>query len=162
MEAWKWINWRYLCLSELNVSWSEEDMHKSQKSGPNSKCNGPRPSSPLFLKNKLLSTFLSEEKETSTVTFQCFNVSTFRSWTSISNSDCWKQRSLADYSIVHIITTKTNTIIIITRPKPAYGRQGLVGSLGQDTDQAGTFWGVLNVSLRASSAQLRFKPTWNH
>ena len=25
--------------------------------------------------------------------------------------------------------------IIITRPKPAYGRQGLAGSLGQDTDQ---------------------------
>ena len=35
-------------------------------------------------------------------------------------------------------------IIIITRPKPAYGRQGLVGSWGQDTDQAGTFLGVLN------------------
>ena len=48
--------------------------------------------------------------------------------------------------------------IIITRPKPAYGQQGLAGSWGQDTDQAGTFWGVLNVSLRA---QLRFKPTWN-
>ena len=54
-------------------------------------------------------------------------------------------------------------IIIITRPKPAYGRQGLVGSLGQDTDQTGTFWGVLNVSLRASGAQLRLiKPTKNH
>ena len=35
-------------------------------------------------------------------------------------------------------------IIIITRPKPAYGRQGLAGSWGQDTDQAGTFLGVLN------------------
>ena len=53
-------------------------------------------------------------------------------------------------------------IIIITRPKPAYGRQDLVGSLGQETDQAGTFWGVLNVSLRASSAHLGYKPTWNH
>ena len=55
-------------------------------------------------------------------------------------------------------------IIIITRPKPAYGRRGLVGWLGQDTDQAGTFWGLLNVSLRASGAQLglrpKKKPTW--
>ena len=50
-------------------------------------------------------------------------------------------------------------IIIITRPKPAYGRQGLAGSWGQDTDQAGTFWGVLNVSLRAFGAQLGYKLT---
>ena len=50
-------------------------------------------------------------------------------------------------------------IIIITRPKPAYGRQGLAGFWGQDTDQAGSFWGVLNVSLRAYGAQLGFKPT---
>ena len=35
-------------------------------------------------------------------------------------------------------------IINITRPKPAYGRQGLAGSWVQDTDQAGTFLGVLN------------------
>ena len=27
---------------------------------------------------------------------------------------------------------------------------------------AGTFWGVLNVSLRASGAQLGYKLTWNH
>ena len=45
-------------------------------------------------------------------------------------------------------------IIIITRPKPAYGRQGLAGLWGQYTDQAGTFWGVANISLRAFSAQL--------
>ena len=49
--------------------------------------------------------------------------------------------------------------IINTRPKPAYGRLGLVGSWGQDTDQTGTPWGVLNVSLCASGAQLGFKPT---
>ena len=66
----------------------------------------------------------------------------------------------------HMITI-TIIIIIITRPKPAYGRQGLAGSWGQDTDQAGTFWGVLNVSLRASGAQLGYKlshkkPTWNN
>ena len=29
-------------------------------------------------------------------------------------------------------------IIIITRPKPAYGRQGLAGSWGQDTDEVST------------------------
>ena len=53
-------------------------------------------------------------------------------------------------------------IIIITRPKPAYGRQGPAGLWGQDIDQVGSFWGVLNVSLRACSAQLGFKPTWDH
>ena len=30
-------------------------------------------------------------------------------------------------------------IIIITRPKPAYGRQGLAGLWGQDTDEVSTF-----------------------
>ena len=53
-------------------------------------------------------------------------------------------------------------LIIITKPKPAYGRQGLAGSWGQDSEQAGAFWGVLNISLWASSAQLGIKPTWNH
>ena len=61
--------------------------------------------------------------------------------------------------IVFVLVGNVN--IIVTRPKPAYGRQGLVGLLGQDTDQAGTFWDVLNVSLCASGAQLGFKPTWN-
>ena len=58
--------------------------------------------------------------------------------------------------IIMIITTIITLIItiIITRPKPAYGRQGLAGLWGQDTDQAGTFWGVVNISLRAFSAQL--------
>ena len=32
-----------------------------------------------------------------------------------------------------------NIIITITRPKPAYGRQGLAGSWGQDTDEVSTF-----------------------
>ena len=45
-------------------------------------------------------------------------------------------------------------MIIITRPKPAYGRQGLAGSWGKDTDEVSTFFGVLNVSLRACGAQL--------
>ena len=52
--------------------------------------------------------------------------------------------------------------IIITRPKPAYGRQGLAGLWGQDTDEVNTFWGILNVSLRACGAQLGIKPTWDH
>ena len=55
-----------------------------------------------------------------------------------------------DLMVMMIVTI----IIIITRPKPAYGRQGLAGLWGQDTDQAGTFWGVVNISLRAFSAQL--------
>ena len=50
--------------------------------------------------------------------------------------------------------------IIITRPKPAYGRQGLAGSWGKNTDQAGTFWGALSVSLCASGAQLGYKLIW--
>ena len=37
-------------------------------------------------------------------------------------------------------------IIIITRPKPAYGQQGLAGSWGQDTDKVSSFW----VSLRSA------------
>ena len=49
-----------------------------------------------------------------------------------------------------------------TRPKPAYGRQGPAGSWGQNTDQVGTFWGVLTVSLCASGTQLGYNPTWNH
>ena len=44
--------------------------------------------------------------------------------------------------IITITTTIIITIIIIiiiTRPKPASGRQGLVGSWGQDTDEVSTF-----------------------
>ena len=52
------------------------------------------------------------------------------------------------------VASPKNLIIIITRPKPAYGQQGLAGLWGQDTDQAGTFWGVVNISLRDFSAQL--------
>ena len=54
---------------------------------------------------------------------------------------------------VLFIINVTPIIIITTRPKPAYGWQGLAESWGQDTYQAGTFWGVFNVSLRASVAQ---------
>ena len=49
-------------------------------------------------------------------------------------------------------------IIIITGPKPAYGRQGLAGSWGQDTDKVSNFW----VFLTSHFAQLGIKPTWDH
>ena len=48
-------------------------------------------------------------------------------------SPAWKS-NLANFII----------IIIITRPKLAYGRQGLAGSWSKDTDQAVTFLGVRN------------------
>ena len=57
----------------------------------------------------------------------------------------------ADYRVSIII-------IIITRPKPAYGRQGLAGSWGQDTDNVSNFW----VFLTSHFAQLGNKPTWDH
>ena len=41
--------------------------------------------------------------------------------------------------VIRIITVAFLTIINITRPKPAYGRQGLAGSWGQDTDEVSTF-----------------------
>ena len=48
----------------------------------------------------------------------------------------------------------------------SYRRRTWTGSSGQDIVQADTFWGVLNVSLRASGTQLFFhgkgKPTKNH
>ena len=37
------------------------------------------------------------------------------------------------------VASPKNLIIIITRPKPAYGQQGLAGSWGQDTDVVSTF-----------------------
>ena len=47
-----------------------------------------------------------------------------------------------DHAIMMIITMTRITIIIIiiiTGPKPASGRQGLVGSWGQDKDEVSTF-----------------------
>ena len=49
--------------------------------------------------------------------------------------------------VTKLITTTVTTIIIsitfitiiITRPKPAFGRQGLAGSWGQDTDKVSNF-----------------------
>ena len=70
--------------------------------------------------------------------------------------------NLVDKVIIIDSITTISASITITRPKPAYGQQGLAGSWGQDTDQASTFCGVLNVSLRICNAQLGFKPTWNH
>ena len=56
------------------------------------------------------------------------------------------------------------SLIIITRPKPPYGRQGLAGLWGQDTDQAGTFWGQhltlrLQRSARMKTSLVRKKTT---
>ena len=48
------------------------------------------------------------------------------------------------FPLIIISVYATTTVIIFTRPKPAHDRQGLAGSWGQDTDQAGTFLGVLN------------------
>ena len=42
--------------------------------------------------------------------------------------------------IIVIIVIVAIVVIIVTRPKPAYGRQGLVGSWGQDTDEVSTIW----------------------
>ena len=41
-----------------------------------------------------------------------------------------------------------HTIIIINRPKPAYGRQGLAGLWGQDTDEVSTFLVFLALTSR--------------
>ena len=63
---------------------------------------------------------------------------------------------------VHNVNCNLSTmdvIIIITRPKPAYGRQGLAGSWGQDTDEVSTFLVFL---LQACGAQLQNNPTWDH
>ena len=51
-------------------------------------------------------------------------------------------------------------IIIITRPKPASGRQGLVGSWGQDTDEVSTF--LVFLTSHFAPAALSSKPTKNH
>ena len=50
-------------------------------------------------------------------------------------------------AFINIIIIIFAIIIIITRPKPAYGLQGLAGSWGQVTDQADVF--------------NHEKPTWN-
>ena len=41
--------------------------------------------------------------------------------------------------VLTIIAINTSITIITTRPKPAYGRQGLAGSWGQETDEVSTF-----------------------
>ena len=41
--------------------------------------------------------------------------------------------------VIIIYLVIVGLIIIITRPKPAYSRQGLAGSWGQDTDEVSTF-----------------------
>ena len=52
-------------------------------------------------------------------------------------------------------------IIIITRPKPAYGRQGLAGSWGQDTDEVSTFLVFLTSHFAPAALSPDLKPTWD-
>ena len=42
-------------------------------------------------------------------------------------------------AVINVIIINVIFSIIITRPKPAYGRHGLAGSWGQDTDEVSTF-----------------------
>ena len=50
-------------------------------------------------------------------------------------SACLRTNDIALRIIINIL----DVIIIVTRPKPAYGRQGLAGLWGQDTDEVSTF-----------------------
>ena len=60
--------------------------------------------------------------------------------------------------------TCLNIIIIITRPKPAYGRYGLAGSWGQDTDEVSTFLVFLTSHFApvAFSSDINQHGTINH
>ena len=69
--------------------------------------------------------------------------------------------------IITIIIIVINIIIIIinTRPKPAYGRQGLAGSWGQDTDEVSTFLVFLTshfapAALSSDLNQTQYIPVW--
>ena len=56
------------------------------------------------------------------------------------------------------------TILSITRPKPAYGRQGLAGSWGKDTVRQvhfGVFSGDPPIDHEDRPGTMK-KPTWNH
>ena len=50
--------------------------------------------------------------------------------------------------------------IIITRPKPAYGRQGLTGSWGQDGDEVRTFLVFLTSHFAAVALSLDLNQPW--
>ena len=49
--------------------------------------------------------------------------------------------------IIVIVIVIVIITIINTRPKPAYGRQGLAGSWGQDTVEVSTLWVFLTSHL---------------
>ena len=51
--------------------------------------------------------------------------------------------SISVILVIVIFNIIVKTIIIITRPKPTYGRQGLAGSWGQDTYEVSTFLVIL-------------------
>ena len=70
---------------------------------------------------------------------------TFSQCISSSFFECWWDRLSWSPKWASVIcsfdsrVTTPHIVIIITRPKPAYGRQGLAGSWGQDTDEVSTF-----------------------
>ena len=71
---------------------------------------------------------------------------------------CLEAAARSGWALLLEIIIIVRIIIIITRPKPACGRQGLAGSWGQDTDKVINFW----VFLTSHFAQLGIKPTWDH
>ena len=70
--------------------------------------------------------------------------------TKLGTSEAHRERVQEEFQEIEMIQIRpvinANEVFVVTRPKPACDRQGLVGSWGQDADQAGTFWGVLNAS----------------
>ena len=81
---------------------------------------------------------------------------------------CWNSCVMLSINLLHthlsvtIVVMMIKTLIASTASSSSLGqsRQGLAGSWGQDTDQASIFWGVSNVSLRASG--FGFKRTCNN
>ena len=51
----------------------------------------------------------------------------------------WPREQLVETDVKDTVIMMIIITIITTRPKPAYGRQGLAGSWGQDTDEVSTF-----------------------
>ena len=67
---------------------------------------------------------------------KCWIPSTRRTWLPAGRQKWHNQDpGMSNLKMVVIVII----FIIITRPKPAYGRQGLAGSWGQDTDEVSTF-----------------------
>ena len=74
-------------------------------------------------------------KAVSNLNFLLF-LSCFSWWSSPGR--LYEKTTLGMFQWASVIWGGEIIIIIITRPKPAYGRQGLAGSWGQDTDELST------------------------